>query len=64
MPILLRAKPFSEIYYSGTSGSFGVPVEKEEKRVPPTTEALDSYALERWEVSVDCFQSTHIHGTP
>ncbi|KAF8727179.1 hypothetical protein AX14_007524 [Amanita brunnescens Koide BX004] len=33
----------------GTSGSFGVSVEKEEKRPPPTIEALDSYALERWE---------------
>ncbi len=64
MPILWRAKPFSENYFSGTSGSFGVPVEKDEKRLPQTTEALDSYALERWEVSVHCFQSTRIHGTP
>ena len=42
---------FSESCYSGTSGSFGVSAEKEEKKQPPTVEALDSYALERWEVS-------------
>ncbi|THH17077.1 hypothetical protein EW146_g3684 [Bondarzewia mesenterica] len=33
----------------GTSGSFGVPAEVDEKRPPPTVEALDAYALERWE---------------
>ncbi|KAF8621997.1 hypothetical protein AX15_007351 [Amanita polypyramis BW_CC] len=33
----------------GTSGSFGVSVEKDEKHPPPTIEVLDSYALERWE---------------
>ncbi|KAG5654027.1 hypothetical protein H0H81_008042 [Sphagnurus paluster] len=34
---------------SGTSGSFGVPAEVDEKRPPLTVEGLDGYALERWE---------------
>ncbi|KAJ8092964.1 RNA polymerase II transcription factor B 52 kDa subunit [Marasmius tenuissimus] len=33
----------------GTSGSFGVPAERDEKRLPLDVEGLDSYALERWE---------------
>ncbi|KAJ8692321.1 RNA polymerase II transcription factor B 52 kDa subunit [Pleurotus ostreatus] len=33
----------------GTSGSFGVPVEKDDKRPALDLGALDSYALERWE---------------
>ncbi|KAG7086752.1 hypothetical protein E1B28_002684 [Marasmius oreades] len=33
----------------GTTGSFGVPAEKDEKRLPLDVEGLDSYALERWE---------------
>ncbi|KAF8629954.1 hypothetical protein AX17_005520 [Amanita inopinata Kibby_2008] len=33
----------------GTSGSFGVPAEKDEKRPPPSVETLDNFALERWE---------------
>ncbi|KAF9269270.1 transcription factor Tfb2 [Marasmius fiardii PR-910] len=33
----------------GTTGSFGVPAEKDEKRLPLDIEGLDSYALERWE---------------
>lgn len=33
---------------SGSSGSFGVPADKDEKRLPLTS--LDGYALERWEV--------------
>ncbi|KAL0945453.1 hypothetical protein HGRIS_000943 [Hohenbuehelia grisea] len=33
----------------GTSGSFGVPVEKDDKRPPLDIPALDGYALERWE---------------
>ena len=34
----------------GTSGSFGVPAERDDKRPPFDIEALDGYALERWEV--------------
>ncbi|KAF5377485.1 hypothetical protein D9615_005117 [Tricholomella constricta] len=34
---------------SGTSGSFGVPAELDEKRPPLGVEGLDGYALERWE---------------
>ncbi|KAF9449749.1 transcription factor Tfb2 [Macrolepiota fuliginosa MF-IS2] len=33
----------------GTSGSFGVPAEKDDKRSGPDLETLDSFALERWE---------------
>ncbi|KAF8813494.1 transcription factor Tfb2 [Phlegmacium glaucopus] len=33
----------------GTSGSFGVPSEKEDKRQPADLETLDSFALEKWE---------------
>ena len=47
---LLLSQTFT---YSGTSGSFGVCIEKEDKRPPFTVEELDSYALERWEVSTD-----------
>jgi len=35
---------------SGTSGSFGVPAEKEDKRQGVELESLDNFALERWEV--------------
>ncbi|KAG6891050.1 hypothetical protein C0995_014138 [Termitomyces sp. Mi166 len=34
---------------SGTSGSFGVPAEPDDKRMPLDVEGLDGYALERWE---------------
>ncbi|KAF9460342.1 transcription factor Tfb2-domain-containing protein [Collybia nuda] len=34
---------------SGSSGSFGVPAEKEDKHPPFSVESLDGYALERWE---------------
>ncbi|KIK58083.1 hypothetical protein GYMLUDRAFT_228371 [Collybiopsis luxurians FD-317 M1] len=33
----------------GTTGSFGVPAERDEKRPPMGIEGLDGYALERWE---------------
>ncbi|KAI0359926.1 transcription factor Tfb2 [Trametes cingulata] len=33
----------------GTSGSFGVVAENDEKHPPPELDALDAYALERWE---------------
>jgi len=38
---------------SGTSISFGVPAESDEKRSAPSTDSLDAYALERWEVCID-----------
>lgn len=34
----------------GTSGSFGVPADRDDKHPPPSIETLDAYALERWEV--------------
>lgn len=34
---------------SGTTDSFGVPAEADEKRQPVGVEMLDAYALERWE---------------
>jgi len=33
----------------GTTGSFGVPAEKDDKRPPMDIEGLDGYSLERWE---------------
>ncbi|KAI0784554.1 transcription factor Tfb2-domain-containing protein [Abortiporus biennis] len=33
----------------GTSGSFGVPADRDSKHPSPSIEALDTYALERWE---------------
>ncbi|KAH7920231.1 transcription factor Tfb2 [Leucogyrophana mollusca] len=33
----------------GSTGSFGVPAEKDDKRQPGGIEVLDAYALERWE---------------
>lgn len=41
--------------FSGTSGSFGVPVEKDDKRPALDLGALDSYALERWEACYLCW---------
>ena len=38
---------------SGTSISFGVPAESDEKRSAPSSDSLDAYALERWEVCMD-----------
>lgn len=35
---------------SGLSGSFGVPAETGEKRLPFDVAELDGFALERWEV--------------
>ena len=34
----------------GTSGSFGVPADEDDKKPSLTVDALDRYALERWEV--------------
>lgn len=33
----------------GTTASFGVPAERDEKRLPVGIDSLDAYALERWE---------------
>ncbi|KAK7466318.1 RNA polymerase II transcription factor B 52 kDa subunit [Stygiomarasmius scandens] len=33
----------------GTTGSFGVPANKDPKHPPPAIESLDGYALEKWE---------------
>lgn len=41
--------------FSGTSGSFGVPVEKDDKRPALDLSDLDSYALERWEACHLCW---------
>jgi len=38
----------------GTTGSFGVPAEKDEKK--PEVNFLDSFALERWEVSYFAYE--------
>jgi hypothetical protein len=35
---------------SGTSGSFGLPAESDDKKQPMDLESLDNFALERWEV--------------
>ena len=35
---------------SGTSGSFGILAENDDKHPHPDIESLDAYALERWEV--------------
>lgn len=35
----------------GTTGSFGAPADKDDKRQPTSIDTLDAYALERWEVS-------------
>lgn len=37
--------------HSGTTGSFGVPAQKDDKHGPPDIKTLDGYALERWEVN-------------
>ncbi|KAF8442275.1 transcription factor Tfb2-domain-containing protein [Boletus edulis BED1] len=36
----------------GITGSFGVPAERDDKRHAITTDTLDTYALERWEASI------------
>ena len=45
-----RRPPLISSRNSGTSGSFGVLAENDDKHPPPDVEALDAYALERWEV--------------
>jgi len=42
----------ADLLERGTSGSFGVPSEKEDKRQAVDLETLDSFALEKWEVRI------------
>jgi len=46
---IFKASMRQAITGGGSSGSFGVPAELDDKRPCPTVEALDRYALERWE---------------
>ncbi|KAJ3906394.1 transcription factor Tfb2 [Lentinula edodes] len=48
----------------GTTGSFGVPAEKDEKRPPMDIEGLDGYALERWETILHFMVSSGTGQTP
>ncbi|KAI0287312.1 transcription factor Tfb2 [Russula brevipes] len=48
----------------GTSVSFGVPAEHDEKRSAPTIDALDAYALERWETVLHYMVSSGTGQTP
>ena len=45
--------------FSGTTGSFGAPAEKDKGR-PTSIDTLDAYALERWEVSALAWVSLYI----
>jgi len=49
---------------SGTSVSFGVPAESDEKRSAPSIDALDAYALERWETVLHYMVSSGTGQTP
>ena len=48
--LLLSLSTHKSLRSSGTSVSFGVPADLDDKRPAPSIEALDAYALERWEV--------------
>ncbi|KAI0247039.1 transcription factor Tfb2 [Lactifluus subvellereus] len=48
----------------GTSVSFGVPAEADEKRPAPSTDSLDAYALERWETILHYMVSSGTGQTP
>lgn len=48
----------------GTNVSFGVPAEPDEKRSAPSIEALDTYALERWETVLHYMVSSGTGQTP
>lgn len=45
----------------GTTSSFGVPAEKDDKRQTTAIDTLDAYALERWEVSGQVQIPTYTH---
>ena len=42
----------ADLLERGTSGSFGVPSEKEDKKQAVDLETLDGFALEKWEVRI------------
>ncbi|KAF8485736.1 transcription factor Tfb2 [Russula ochroleuca] len=48
----------------GTSVSFGVPAEPDENRSAPSIDALDAYALERWETVLHYMVSSGTGQTP
>jgi hypothetical protein len=45
-------KILADLLKRGTSGSFGVPSEKEDKKQSVDLETLDNFALEKWEVRI------------
>ena len=45
-------KALANLLKRGTSGSFGVPSEKEDKKHSVDLETLDNFALEKWEVRI------------
>ena len=45
-------KTLANLPKRGTSGSFGVPSEKEDKKQSVDLETLDNFALEKWEVRI------------
>ena len=45
-------KILANLLKRGTSGSFGVPSEKEDKKQSVDLETLDNFALEKWEVRI------------
>jgi hypothetical protein len=45
-------KVLADLLKRGTSGSFGVPSEKEDKKQSVDLETLDNFALEKWEVRI------------
>ncbi|EIW83705.1 transcription factor Tfb2 [Coniophora puteana RWD-64-598 SS2] len=44
-----KASMRQAITCSGTTGSFGVPAQRDDKRDAPSVETLDGYAVQRWE---------------
>ena len=45
-------KALANLPKRGTSGSFGVPSEKDDKKQSVDLETLDNFALEKWEVRI------------
>lgn len=45
-------KVLANLLKRGSSGSFGVPSEKEDKKQSVDLETLDNFALEKWEVRI------------
>ncbi|KAF7977038.1 hypothetical protein HWV62_4800 [Athelia sp. TMB] len=48
----------------GTTGSFGVPAQKDDKHGPPEINTLDGYALERWETILHYMVSSGMGQAP